>query len=539
MKKEAEHINNTFAFDVKNNVIHISQAESGRNGYFCMGCKVQMEARKGKIREHYFAHIPKEIGITRKCTYSDETYRHKLARHILLKLKKVTVPAVRIFPPNGEEGEAQIVRKKRILIAESATTEKTVFEDENGVINIGSKTDSKERNILLRPDVIFYDEKQNPILFIEVVATHKIDRDKLIKLKRIGIDCISIIIPKSSPQDIERTFSKSNRTKWVFNNEKEAASYIPNTSRSKSSIPQLDKFERKLLRTEESYKCRKAEIGNVIRAIRRCLESEQYRDVEEYLNFEINRTEENTEISKDKWRAIEERIEKEVKEDFRVEEESLKREEIEVRKREEQSTDGITIRREWIEKYSRELEERYNKKRRNLEQNQIEYRGERQGEIDAIEQEIGNLETRRNSSNGNIERLKIKIRDTYVEYRSYREHLPIRWKEYRSVRQSLESKIKDEERKIEDFYREETRRIELESEENKRELQENFEQDRIGTIEAYETEDSVKLPGDRKLLVGLIRAKEALDNITEGKSGIRLFDTAKKLYEDKSYESWY
>lgn len=539
MKKQEEHINNTYAFDVESNRIHISQAESGRNGYFCMGCKVQMEARKGRIREHYFAHIPKEIGVTRKCTYSDETYRHKLARHILVKLKKVTVPTVYIYPPNGKDGKPQIVRKKHVIVAKSATTEKSVFENELGQIKIGADAKSREKNILFRPDVIFYNEQEEPILFIEVVATHKVNKDKLIKLKRIGIDCIAITIPKTSPQDIENTFLKTNRTKWLFNYEKEITTYIPNTSRNKSSIPSLDKFERKLLRTEESYECRKAEIGNVIRAIRRSLESEQYRDVEEYLNNEIKRTEENTEFSKDKWRAIEERTEREVNEEFRVEEESLKREEDDVREREEKSTVEITIRRDWVEESYRELEDRYNNKRRRIEQDQTEYRGGRQSEIDRIEQEIRKIEDRRNRSNRNIERLKIKIRDTYVEYQSYREHLPIRWNEYKSIKQSLEGKIKAEERSIEEFYEKETRRIELESEEKGRELQETFRQDRVRTIEAYETEDPIRLPGDRKLLARLIRAKEALGNITEGKSSIRLFDTAKKLYEEKSYESWY
>lgn len=56
------------------NRIHISEAESGDNGYICPFCYGKMIAKKGNIKEHHFAHEN-----TRKC---DEWYGNKGDWHI-------------------------------------------------------------------------------------------------------------------------------------------------------------------------------------------------------------------------------------------------------------------------------------------------------------------------------------------------------------------------------------------------------------------------------------------------------------------------
>jgi hypothetical protein len=50
---------NDWANDVKDNPIHISQAESGLKGYYCMGCNKEMQAVKMKNPKHqsYFGNL--------------------------------------------------------------------------------------------------------------------------------------------------------------------------------------------------------------------------------------------------------------------------------------------------------------------------------------------------------------------------------------------------------------------------------------------------------------------------------------------------
>ncbi|RZK15281.1 MAG: hypothetical protein EOO43_15300, partial [Flavobacterium sp.] len=54
---------NVYASNVQEKPIHISEAESGRKGYFCLGCKKEMQAVKAKKekRMSYFRHDPKDV----------------------------------------------------------------------------------------------------------------------------------------------------------------------------------------------------------------------------------------------------------------------------------------------------------------------------------------------------------------------------------------------------------------------------------------------------------------------------------------------
>jgi hypothetical protein len=139
---------------------------------------------------------------------------------------------------------------------------------------VKSINESQQKYLLSKPDVVFFDSNGKPILLIEVVATHKVSTEKKVKLKRLGIDSIQIAIPKDSPENIEKTFRITERTKWIYSHEQENTPYIPIPFSDSTAILSVDEDQRKLL--EESFICRKAEINNLIRTIRRCLESKQY-----------------------------------------------------------------------------------------------------------------------------------------------------------------------------------------------------------------------------------------------------------------------
>ena len=86
---------NEFAENIKGEIIYILDAESGKKGYFCIGCKTQMQAVKSKIRDRksYFRHDATDVKKSqRECTFSNQNYRHSQAMSILNRIKRIKVP---------------------------------------------------------------------------------------------------------------------------------------------------------------------------------------------------------------------------------------------------------------------------------------------------------------------------------------------------------------------------------------------------------------------------------------------------------------
>jgi hypothetical protein len=297
---------NVYALNIKDETIHISEAESGRKGYFCLGCKRELQAVKQTKanRISYFRHDHNALKGEGLCTYSDETYRHQLAKQILLNYKRVKVPAVYKYPPKDSRGLiANLISKEKYIEASFGVPELSFYEDNNGVIHYENVfPDSNENYLLIKPDITFFNNQSKPILLIELVATHKLTEEKKLKIKRLGIDCIQITIPKDSPEKIEKVFDSTEKTKWIYNYEQESREYIPTTISGGEGISFVDEDQRKLF--EESYKCRMSQIGNLLRTIKRCLESEQYTESVGNLESEISRIEGNSDAERDNLERI-------------------------------------------------------------------------------------------------------------------------------------------------------------------------------------------------------------------------------------------
>lgn len=296
-----ENSQNVYALNTKDETIHISEAESGRKGYFCLGCKRELQAVKQskENRISYFRHDHNALKGQGLCTYSDETYRHQLAKQMLLNYKKVKVPAVYKYPPKGSNGLiANLISKEKYIEASFGKAELSFYEDDTGVIHYESESlNSNEKHLLIRPDITFFDNQSKPILLIELVATHKLTEEKKLKIKRLGIDCIQITIPKDSPEKIEKVFDRTDKTKWIYNYEQESREYIPTTIPGGEGVSFIDEDQRKLF--EESFKCRVSQIGNLIRTIKRCLESEQYTESVSSFESEISRVERSADATRD------------------------------------------------------------------------------------------------------------------------------------------------------------------------------------------------------------------------------------------------
>jgi len=304
---------NDWAKDIKGQYIHIDNAESGAKGYYCLGCGKEMQGVKSKMpnRQSYFRHHVRNVDNNAKeCVRSNREYRERLAEQILHRLKELKVPPVYKYSPNKVDGIPNLLQEKQIIKAHKVRSQLSFYEDANGEIKYGKNLDIKDRYLLIRPDITFFDENDLPILFVEFVITHKVKDDKKIKLKRLGIDTVQIIIPKSPEDEIEKTLKSVRKVKWIHNELEANANYIPTPERNSEGILSIDEEQRKLF--EESYSCRAAQIGNLIRSIRRCLASQRYRGIKQSFESEISRIEKSANENRQRLDSLERKNEREV-----------------------------------------------------------------------------------------------------------------------------------------------------------------------------------------------------------------------------------
>lgn len=362
-----ESKDNIYASNVKDEIVYIKNVISGKKGYFCLGCKREMQAVKSKLvdRKSFFRHDATAMKGQPKCTYSDETYRHKLAKTILQETKRIKVPSLYKYPPNGVEGKANLISKSRYIQASRVAVELTFYEDENGLIHYGKNIKSKEKHLLIRPDVTFFNAQEEPILFIELVASHKVTDEKKNKIKRLGIDTVQVNIPKSSPEEIEEVFQITKHTKWIYNNEESNAIYISVSESDRERISSSDEIQRELFR--ESYNCKSSQINELIRSIKRCLRSELYCGVESGLRSDISRVEGIRKEREKRLQGVQDELENEIVG------------ECEGWFRKQNASEIARIRDE--EKKLEEEEKRFSSEQEDLERRYKEKRGEIEGDL--------------------------------------------------------------------------------------------------------------------------------------------------------------
>ena len=381
------------------------------------------------------------------------------------------------------------LKESEFIEAQSVGIERTFYENESGEILSGSNLEIDERNLLIKPDVTFYDVDNKPILFIEIVATHGIDAEKRAKLARLGINCIQVRIPKDKPEAIESIFSITERTKWEFNYDESITDYISISNGNPEGIPPIDEQQRKIF--AESFNCRQSQINNLIRTIKRCLESKPYRRIEESIRSEISRVEKNTESARAKLDGIREECRVRVNERFKTEIDQIGRQESEFDSEEK--------------KYIN-LEGRYFKKKTEIAGEEKFFVARFKGEISKMDGEGKSIEERKREIDEASNDIRIQIedqnriidrhnRDEETERRNFKgthqsiieeSELLARLiksktdgvtrdiEKYRSEEEQLPEYFRNEEEAIPGWIESETKRIESEFEDSRKRLHEGF-----------------------------------------------------------------
>lgn len=510
---------NVYAKKIDDTPIHISDAKSGRNGYYCLGCGGIMQAKKGELMIHHFSHEPKDVTRIGKCTYSDETHRHKLAKEILQRIKQIKVPIVYKYPPKGYDGSPNKVKDSEVIYAHKVENELYFYEEEDGSIKCG-REDIGFR-LLIKPDVSFFDVNNNPILLIEIVATHKVDEEKQAKLRRLGISTVQVLIPKDSPIEIESTFYKTEKTKWIYNYEEAQFKYIPIHRGDTEGIFSIDKLERRFF--EESFKCRKIRLKNIIRGVRKTLESEQYQSSEQAIRGELSRVEKNTEQYRERLRRIQDDLQREIDGQFSEATERLKGESLE------------------FEKYYSDLEGRYQRKKEEIRREedelrrlQNEFEPNDQFEVDRIERLIEELGIRNNNIGDRIGELrseKIRVERDLERQRDYEEQLIDNF-EFEKRR------IEERRNGLSDEFREKEENIRREFSVRIEELSRKFESDRDRTFSEIENRVTDGFSELTRRIKRVLDERRHLDDIFNGISDKKRMRTAKDLFEKKSWKDW-
>lgn len=533
---------NVYADNVKGESIHISQAESGQKGYFCQGCKKELQAVKHKVpnRIDYFRHVAQDVKIERKCVYSDQTYRHKLAKELLARLKHIKVPAIYKYPPKGEEGQANLLAEAVLLEAHSVEMERTFYEDESGEIKWGSGTGIEEKYLLIRPDVVFFDQNKNPILFIELVATHKVDNEKKAKLRRLGIDAVELVIPKDSPEAIEGALYSAKHIKWIYNNVAESTKYIPIPIGTSEGVPSVDEQQKRLL--TETFECRQAEIRNLIRTISRVLESKQYREIAGRIGEELSRVKENSEEHQSKLDGIREESRSRAFKIIEPEEEGFRKE-----------FEDFEQKQADFQHYCWDLETRYFTKRKSLETKQSSIDRITNGQSEGGGGIKGRIARRRAEIERLTAELQVDIGKEESEIDNIQREEDGLPKRFEQLRNELVSKFANletnEKREMEELgleeaglpkeFEEKEGKLPGEFERDKEQLRIEFEGAREDLDKAAHSRDG---KGNTQLhfgIRGLLETKKLLNDISKVQSDYRRNRKAWECFKDGSYENWH
>lgn len=256
--------------------------------FYCQYCGEKLKLSKNinpdarQFRPH-FKHQEEDVNNPRKCIYTNSDHRHKLATKVLLESKKIKVPAIGKPNPENPDDPWMLIREAYFIESADVRKEVAIYEDESGDMHYGDQTSHEKMNLFVRPDVVFFDSDGAPLLFVELVHTHKPDKQKVQKFNRIGIDTVQVKIPHTSKEDIEKCFNRSTNVKWVYNHEQANAVYRTPDGKESIELPNVDQDQRKLL--EETQACRQARIRNLIRGIKRCYNQSNIETLNHSLNL--------------------------------------------------------------------------------------------------------------------------------------------------------------------------------------------------------------------------------------------------------------
>ncbi len=188
-----------WALDKEQHLLHISEADSGDNGYFCPICKQPLIARKGHDRGHHFAH--------KEQTASHESPLHYAAKSIIADLI--------------EEGRFEHTRKIQFRAVDEKTGIEVEIEDvitKNLFTSARPLIETKFSNTII-PDLTANPDHFRPIA-IEVLVTNKKQLSDIQKFKSAELSVLEVDLSKlsfdASIEEITEAVKNKENHEWLF-----------------------------------------------------------------------------------------------------------------------------------------------------------------------------------------------------------------------------------------------------------------------------------------------------------------------------------
>lgn len=172
-------------------VIKITDVKSGLAcDCYCPACGAKLIAKKGKVKQHHFAHYR-----IKECKGYLETTLHLASKEILKNNSQIALPFYNI--------EKGVYENNRVFNYRTCILEKSV------------------KDIIPDAQLIFSDKHK---IFVEIKVTHGIEEEKLSKLKDLNISTLEIDLEKVYIPKKELTYEELkeivlynfNYRKWVY-----------------------------------------------------------------------------------------------------------------------------------------------------------------------------------------------------------------------------------------------------------------------------------------------------------------------------------
>lgn len=532
----------TSIFTAKNQsgqVIFIQEATSGRGGYYCQGCHQELVARKGSIIIHHFAHLARDVEQKQHCTFADEDYRLSIAQSTLQRIKQIRVPrtllinpevptqAIQLQPPRNIHAHRVEVKFPLCLNGQGQIeTDRLIAEE---LISEGVS--------FVRPNISFFNNKDQPVLAIELLTDGKqkgISAERKALYTLLGIDAIQVILPKESAQAIEDTFFTTKNTFWLYNDEYAHTTY-PSTSTAEfiEGVSDVDRLQIQLL--EEDAKCRANRLRNLIRSIRKYLDSNSAQQVAVAIQQSIGDLERQTERVDQQLRERTEQLKEQVRTEFasqvgrlRDEEASLDQQEETFRVEEERVESAYHQETERIDGDIRDICERHNPA------------------VDTLNQGI--RDTQRALDNLSSERIKLDQQIPEFASRSYRLRESIAETKY--TEGQLKQRIETTKERIKRYRADDITKLETDIQQLERELaatneaEESQIQREIDSLKqraqaAISQRDSPGLPQECRELKDFFSGWASLSDYNTYQTNFRRLRQAKQEFDSSSWKTWY
>lgn len=211
----------------KNKIVHISEVENGKKcGCLCWDCgSLLIACNEGLKQQHHFKHA-----VENECT--GEGAIHQAGKQIIKEREQITL------------SKHVVSVSERDSRGKKHTETKTIVND--GMVICFDSVQEEIELGGMRVDVLA--RKGNTPIIIEIFYRHKVDDQKLLKIRKVNISAIEIDLSDLKQEDI-----KDWEAFWLYINDSQHIQWLYN-AKDHHHYPELqESLDKKIREQEETY----------------------------------------------------------------------------------------------------------------------------------------------------------------------------------------------------------------------------------------------------------------------------------------------